>query len=52
MRKEAEAIARRMTYIELSVSSGFMDEYMSSLFLPHTNIELFPTVKDIYKKNT
>ncbi len=50
MRKEAEEIARKMTYIELSVSRGFMDEYMSALFLPHTNIDLFPTVKDLYKK--
>jgi len=49
MRGEAEAIARKMTYMELSVSRGFMDEYMSALFLPHTNIDLFPTVKDIYR---
>lgn len=50
MRKEAEEIAGRMTYIELSVSKGFMDEYMSALFLPHTNIDLFPTVKGLYEK--
>ncbi len=45
MRKEAEEIAKKMTYIELSVSRGFMDEYMSAMFLPHTDINLFPTVK-------
>jgi uncharacterized 2Fe-2S/4Fe-4S cluster protein (DUF4445 family) len=50
MRNEAEEIARKMTYVELSVSRGFMDEYMSALFLPHTNIELFPTVKGLYRK--
>jgi uncharacterized 2Fe-2S/4Fe-4S cluster protein (DUF4445 family) len=50
MRKEAEEIAEKMTYVELSVSRGFMDEYMSALFLPHTNIDLFPTVKNLYKK--
>jgi uncharacterized 2Fe-2S/4Fe-4S cluster protein (DUF4445 family) len=49
MRKEAEDIARKMTYVELSVLHGFMDEYMSALFLPHTNIDLFPTVKKAYK---
>jgi uncharacterized 2Fe-2S/4Fe-4S cluster protein (DUF4445 family) len=48
MRSESEEIARKMTYIELSVSRGFMDEYMSALFLPHTNIELFPSVKERY----
>ena len=51
MRQEAEEIARKMTYVELSVLHGFMDEYMSALFLPHTNIDLFPTVKKAYKKS-
>jgi uncharacterized 2Fe-2S/4Fe-4S cluster protein (DUF4445 family) len=50
MRQEAEEIARKMTYMELSVLRGFMDEYMSALFLPHTNIDLFPTVKESYNK--
>ena len=45
MRHEAEDIARKMTYVELSVSRSFMDEYMSALFLPHTNIDAFPTIK-------
>lgn len=49
MRAEAEEVARKMTYMELSVSRGFMDEYMSALFLPHTDIDLFPTVKAVYK---
>jgi len=50
MRQEAEEIAKKMTYVELSVSRGFMDEYMSALFLPHTNMDLFPTVKKMYKR--
>lgn len=50
MRKEAEEIAGKMTYIELSVLRGFMDEYMSALFLPHTNIDLFPNIREQYKK--
>ena len=45
LRHEAEDIARKMTYVELSVSRSFMDEYMSALFLPHTNLDAFPTVK-------
>jgi uncharacterized 2Fe-2S/4Fe-4S cluster protein (DUF4445 family) len=47
LRREAEEIASRMTYIELSVSRGFMDEYMSSMFLPHTDIGRFPTVRKL-----
>jgi uncharacterized 2Fe-2S/4Fe-4S cluster protein (DUF4445 family) len=45
MRHEAEEIAKRMTYVELSISRSFMDEYMSALFLPHTDLNAFPTVK-------
>jgi uncharacterized 2Fe-2S/4Fe-4S cluster protein (DUF4445 family) len=51
MRGEAQETAKKMTYVELSASRGFMDEYMSALFLPHTNIDLFPTVRDLYKKS-
>jgi uncharacterized 2Fe-2S/4Fe-4S cluster protein (DUF4445 family) len=50
MREEAEEIANRMTNIELSVSRGFMDEYLSALFLPHTDIGLFPTVAKLLHK--
>jgi len=45
MREEAEEIAKKITYLELSVSRSFMEEYVSGLFIPHTNIEVFPTVK-------
>lgn len=45
LRHEAEEIARKMTYLELSVSRSFMDEYLSALFLPHTDMNAFPTVR-------
>lgn len=47
MRKEAGEIAGKMTNIELSVSRQFMDEYLSALFLPHTDISQFPTVASL-----
>jgi uncharacterized 2Fe-2S/4Fe-4S cluster protein (DUF4445 family) len=50
LRGEAEEISRKMTYLELSVSRSFMDEYVSGLFIPHTNIEAFPGVKELTKK--
>jgi len=37
-------IAKRMTNIELSNYAPFMDEFVASLFLPHTNGNLFPSV--------
>lgn len=51
LRAEAEEISRQMTYMELSVSSSFMDEYISSLFIPHTNMDAFPGVKVLMDKN-
>jgi uncharacterized 2Fe-2S/4Fe-4S cluster protein (DUF4445 family) len=50
MRREAEEIARKMTNVELSVSRRFMDEYLSALFLPHTDISQFPTVEKLLRK--
>lgn len=42
---EAEEIADNMTYFELSVGNEFMDEFVSALFIPHTDLSLFPTVE-------
>ncbi|MBN1757754.1 MAG: DUF4445 domain-containing protein [Chitinispirillaceae bacterium] len=33
----------RMTYIDLSSESGYMDAYTAALFLPHTELERFPS---------
>jgi len=38
----AQRVADMMTYVELSVNASFMDMYVSSLFLPHTDLHLFP----------
>ena len=46
-KNKLEEIASQMTYVELSVYPGYMDEFISACFLPHTNIENFPTVKDL-----
>jgi uncharacterized 2Fe-2S/4Fe-4S cluster protein (DUF4445 family) len=37
-------IASQMTYIELSADNAFYEAFMSALFLPHTDLTLFPTV--------
>lgn len=49
LRKEVEEISSKMTYLELSVYRSFMDEYMSAMFLPHTDIGEFPTVRERLK---
>ena len=40
----AAEIAARMTYVELSADNTFYDAFMSALFLPHTDMSLFPSV--------
>ena len=39
-------IVSRLTYVELSVHPQYMDKYVSALFLPHTNLDSFPSVRD------
>jgi uncharacterized 2Fe-2S/4Fe-4S cluster protein (DUF4445 family) len=41
-----DRIAGAMTYLELSTNHKYMNEYSSCLFLPHTNIEKFPSLLD------
>ncbi len=42
--QKSRVIARRMTNIELSNYPPFMNEFIASLFLPHTDAKLFPSV--------
>ena len=46
MMGEAQNIAAMMTNIELSENTDFMNNYIAALFLPHTNNDEFPSVRD------
>ncbi|MEF9991217.1 MAG: corrinoid activation/regeneration protein AcsV [Romboutsia sp.] len=46
-KNKLEQIGNEVTYVELSVYPTYMDEFISACFLPHTNIEQFPTVKSL-----
>lgn len=48
--RDVGEIARGMTYLELSVGVGFMDEFVSALFLPHTDLTLFKSVENFLKE--
>jgi uncharacterized 2Fe-2S/4Fe-4S cluster protein (DUF4445 family) len=50
-RREVGEIAGRMTYLELSADNSFMDEYTSALFLPHTDLDAFPTVRALLERD-
>jgi uncharacterized 2Fe-2S/4Fe-4S cluster protein (DUF4445 family) len=43
--EKTRVIARRMTNIELSNYAPFMNEFIAALFLPHTDMKLFPSVR-------
>lgn len=42
-REKVHEVARNMTYLELSTTPGYMDEFVAACFIPHTNGSLFPT---------
>ncbi|NLC52325.1 MAG: ATP-binding protein, partial [Firmicutes bacterium] len=44
--KKGQKLGQKMTYLELSVGNTFMEEFVSALFLPHTDLERFPSVTD------
>ncbi|MDD2679949.1 MAG: ASKHA domain-containing protein, partial [Candidatus Omnitrophica bacterium] len=41
----AEELARKITYFELSVDAGYMDEYTAALFFPHTDLDRFSSCR-------
>ncbi len=44
--RERVAVRQLITNIELSGNSEFMNYYMAALFLPHTDMSLFPSVQE------
>lgn len=45
------ADAERMTYVELSADNTFYDAFTAALFLPHTEINRFPSVAEIWDRD-
>lgn len=41
-----EEIGRAMTYVEMNESREFMNGFMAARFLPHTDLDLFPSVRE------
>ena len=44
VRDKVEEVAYSLTYLDLSTGTSFMDEFMLALFIPHTDMGLFPSV--------
>lgn len=45
IRRDVASTVQRMTNFELSETKSFMDNYVAALFLPHTDLDLFPRLK-------
>ena len=45
IRKDVTSTVKRITNFELSETQSFMDNYIAALFLPHTDMNLFPKIK-------
>jgi uncharacterized 2Fe-2S/4Fe-4S cluster protein (DUF4445 family) len=45
IRKDVVAVTRKMTNFELSETASYMNNYIASLFLPHTDMNKFPRLK-------
>jgi uncharacterized 2Fe-2S/4Fe-4S cluster protein (DUF4445 family) len=50
-RRRLAEIASRMTYVDLSSDSGYMDHYVQAMFLPHTDLKRFPSVTPVLFPN-
>jgi uncharacterized 2Fe-2S/4Fe-4S cluster protein (DUF4445 family) len=46
-RDRIQSIASRMTYIELSADNSFYEAFMSAMFLPHTELNRFPSIQAV-----
>ncbi|MBM3128244.1 MAG: DUF4445 domain-containing protein [Chloroflexi bacterium] len=46
-RDDIAAIAKKMTYLELAADNAFNDQFMAALFLPHTDLTQFESVRKV-----
>ncbi|GAB6906629.1 Ferredoxin [Desulfosarcina cetonica] len=46
IRRDVVEVTRSMTSFELSETMSFMDNYVAALFLPHTDLNQFPRLKE------
>ncbi|NIS81162.1 MAG: DUF4445 domain-containing protein [Anaerolineales bacterium] len=50
-RSQIRDIAEKMTYVELSADNTFYDAFTAALFLPHTEIDRFPSVAEVWEQH-
>ncbi len=50
IRRDVVEVVRKMTSFELSEIPAFKDQYVASIFLPHTDLSLFPSARERTQK--
>ena len=50
IRQNVAQVTKNMTNFELSETASYMDNYVAALFLPHTDMEQFPKLKERMKR--
>jgi uncharacterized 2Fe-2S/4Fe-4S cluster protein (DUF4445 family) len=46
IRRDVAEVTQKMTNFELSETPSYMDNYVAAMFIPHTEIEKFPRLKE------
>lgn len=47
VREEAAEVARKVEYVELALDPDFQLEFASAMYLPHRDVNRFPSLKDL-----
>jgi len=50
LRRRQQELSDRITYFDLSTTPSYMNQYTAALFLPHTDLDRFPSVAEAMKK--
>lgn len=46
IRKDVVEVTKKMTNFELSETPSYMDNYVAAMFIPHTDVDKFPRLKE------
>jgi uncharacterized 2Fe-2S/4Fe-4S cluster protein (DUF4445 family) len=51
-RREADVISKKVRYLELAADPTFDDEFFKATYIPHADLNRFPSVGSILRDST
>ena len=48
-RRKANAISRKIRYLELAADPSFKEEFLKATFIPHKDLNRFPSIRSIIR---